>query len=57
MFLVNLLLNFEKLASFSDKLVDLLTRFWNNNNTRPAANSIAEKTKKKKVRDSKFKLS
>jgi hypothetical protein len=31
--------------------------FWNNNNTKPTPNSIAEKTKKKKVKESMFKLS
>ena len=31
--------------------------FWNNKRTRPIPNSIAEKTKKKKVKDSIFKLS
>jgi hypothetical protein len=31
--------------------------FWNNNKTSPIPNSIAEKTKKKKVKDNKFKLS
>ncbi len=31
--------------------------FWNNNNTKPIPNSIAEKTRKKKVKDKIFKLS
>lgn len=31
--------------------------FWNNNSIKPKPSSTAEKTKKKKVRDNKFKLS
>jgi len=46
-----------KLVSNSFKLIDRVIIFWNNNNTSPIPNSIAEKTKKKKVRESIFKLS
>jgi hypothetical protein len=31
--------------------------FWNNNKTKPKPNSIAEKTKKKKVKERTFRLS
>ena len=31
--------------------------FWNSNKTKPTPNSIAENTKKKKVKDNRFKLS
>lgn len=37
--------------------MDRVIIFWNNNKTKPIPNSIAEKTKKKKVKDKIFKLS
>lgn len=49
--------NLKKLISFSDKLKVLFKRFWSNNKTKPIPNSTAERTRKKKVRESTFKLS
>ena len=45
----------SELESNSDK--DLKKTFWTNNITSPIPNSTADSTKKKKVRDIKFKLS
>ena len=39
------------------KFKDLIKIFWNRSSNNPIPNSIAEKTKKKKVKDTKFKLS
>ena len=49
--------NFKKLVSESFKLIERLTMFWNKSKIRPIPNSIAEKTKKKNVKDKTFKLS
>ena len=54
---LNLFVNFVKLVSFSIRFKDLVKVFWNNNKTNPNPNSIADKTRKKKVSDKRFKLS
>lgn len=52
-----MLLNLEKLLSFSVKLSDRVIVFWNNININPNPNSTADKTKKKNVNEIKLLLS
>lgn len=54
---LNLFKNFKKLTSWSFKLIERFIIFWNNKSIKPTPNSIAEKTKKKKVNDSILRLS
>lgn len=51
------LTNLKILFSFSYKLKERVKRCCNNNKINPTPNSIAEKIKKKNVRDKRFKLS
>jgi len=53
----NLELCFSQFTFKSFKFMDLRNIFWVNISTRPIPNSIADNTKKKKVREIRFKLS
>lgn len=54
---LNLVENLLKSDWESDKDKDLKKIFWTSSNTNPIPNSTADKTKKKKVKDKRFKLS
>ena len=54
---LNLVENLLKSDWESDRERDLKKMFWTSNKTKPIPNSTADRTKKKNVRDSKFKLS
>ena len=50
-------MNFGERLPPASKLKVLVNKCWSSNKTRPTPNSTAEKIRKKKVSDSKFKLS
>ena len=51
------MLNLKEFMSLSFKFIERFNRFWNNKIIKPMPNSMAEKIKKKKVKDNIFRLS